>query len=107
VTATAAYRPAATISLSRFLADPNLLGPDFAAPSWDAWKVTLKAAFGERLTPDETTRFRELAGRDPPTKRVRELWLAIGRRGGKDSIAARGRNLLSGLWRLPALPAAR
>jgi hypothetical protein len=85
---TATYRPATTLSLSRFLTDSNLLGRDFAAPSWDAWKVTLKAAFGEHLTPDETTRFRELAARDPPQRRVRELWLAIGRRGGKDSIAA-------------------
>ena len=85
---TTAYRPAATISLSRFLSDPRLLGPDFAAPSWDNWKVTLKAAFGERMTEPERERFRELAARDPPTKRVRELWLAIGRRGGKDSIAA-------------------
>jgi len=32
--------------------------------------------------------FRIVAERDPPKKRVRELWIAAGRRGGKDSIAS-------------------
>jgi hypothetical protein len=85
---TAAYRPGTMVSLSRFLTDPGLLGRDFGAPSWDAWKITLKGAFGEPMTADEIARFRELAQRDPPERRVRELWLAIGRRGGKDSSAA-------------------
>ena len=75
-------------TFSEFISTPELLGTDFAASSWDAWKVTLKGALGEPMTDAEITRFRELAGRDPPRKRVRELWLAIGRRGGKDSIAA-------------------
>jgi phage terminase large subunit-like protein len=85
---TAAYRPGTTVTLSRFLTDPSLLGRDFAGPSWDAWRVTLKGAFGEPMSSAEIGRFRELAGRDPPERRVRELWLAIGRRGGKDSSAA-------------------
>jgi hypothetical protein len=48
----------------------------------------MKAVFGEVMTAAEIERFRELAGRDPPPGRVREVWLAIGRRAGKDSIAA-------------------
>jgi hypothetical protein len=40
------------------------------------------------MTPDERTLFRAVAERDPPRKRVRELWAVVGRRGGKDSIAS-------------------
>jgi len=68
--------------------DPNLLGPSFAGPSWALWRAILKAAFAEPMTNDEVTRFRSVADRDPPTKRVRELWVVAGRRSGKDSIAA-------------------
>ena len=57
--------------------------------SWRSWRIVLKAAFGFPLDGDELEFFREVAGgRDPPPQRVRELWLIIGRRGGKDSIAS-------------------
>jgi len=81
-------RGMSALPLSSFLTDPSLLGRDFAGPSWDAWKVVLAAAFGEPLTAAEAARFRELADRDPPRRRVEELWLAVGRRAGKDSIAS-------------------
>jgi hypothetical protein len=78
-----------TFGISTFLDDRNLLGKDFAAPSWWHWKLVLRAALGERLRSDEVEVFREISGgRDPPQRRVRELWLAIGRRAGKDSIAS-------------------
>src|SRR5271167_4515842 len=77
-----------TATISQFLGDPDFLGNDFAGPSWDVWRITLKGAFAEPMTEDERARFRELASRDPPTKRVREAWFAIGRRGGKDSIVS-------------------
>ena len=32
--------------------------------------------------------FRAVAERDPPKRRVRELWAVVGRRGGKDSVAS-------------------
>jgi hypothetical protein len=76
------------VSISRFLADPNYLGHDFGAESWAAWKVLLKGAFGELMTDEELAQFRTLADRAPPPNRVRRLWLAIGRRGGKDRVAA-------------------
>jgi hypothetical protein len=76
------------VSITRFLTDPELLGRDFAGPSWDAARITLKATFGEALTVDEIERFRALAGRNPPNRRVRRLWLGLGRRAGKDVMAA-------------------
>jgi hypothetical protein len=75
-------------TIAHFIGDPDLLGADFAGPSWDNWKITLKGACGEALTAREDDQFRALAGRAPPIRRVRELWLAIGRRAGKDSVAS-------------------
>ena len=87
------------IGVAEFISDQNLLGPFFvgryqphprARPidSWRDWKIVLKGGFAEPMTPAEVARFREIASRDPPTTRVRELWLALGRRAGKDSIAS-------------------
>lgn len=68
--------------------DPHLLGAGFAGASWNRWKAVLKAAFGEPLDVAERALFHEVAERDPPTRRVRELWVIAGRRAGKDSVAA-------------------
>ena len=55
--------------------------------SWRGWRTVLKAAYGMPLDDDELPFFRKVAQRDPPGRRVRELWLIVGRRGGKDSVA--------------------
>jgi hypothetical protein len=60
-----------TPAIGWFLDDPNLLGGDFAGPSWSAWKMILKAALGESLTADEAARFEEIAQRKVPGQRVR------------------------------------
>jgi hypothetical protein len=80
--------PSPTATFTEFLTLPGLLGRDFAGPSWDPRKITMKGALGEDMTDAEYEYFRALTGREPPPERVRELWLAIGRRGGKDSVAA-------------------
>jgi hypothetical protein len=76
------------ISIATFLEDPNLLGRDFGPASWATWKLTLRAGLGELLSDSEAAAFRTIASRDPPRRRVRELWLALGRRSGKDSAAS-------------------
>jgi hypothetical protein len=68
--------------------DPALFAPWFAGESWDGWRAILKGAFALEMTADERAFFRQVAERDPPKKRVRELWIIAGRRGGKDSIAS-------------------
>ena len=70
------------------LDDANLLGPWFAGPSWATWKAVLKAAFALKMDSEELALFRAVAERDPPKKRVRELWVIAGRRAGKDSVAS-------------------
>ena len=76
------------LTLSEAIDDPALFGPWFSGPSWSAWRAILKAAFALPLTNAEIEIFRSVAQRDPPKKRVREMWIIGGRRGGKDSIAS-------------------
>jgi hypothetical protein len=68
--------------------DPRLFRPWFTGPSWDGWRIVLKAAFALPMTDTERQFFRSIADREPPAQRVREAWFIIGRRGGKDSIAS-------------------
>ena len=77
------------ITIDRALLDQNLLGAALGdATSWGTWLVVLKAAFGLNLTDEQRDLFMQVAGgRNPPTRRVRELWCQIGRRGGKSRIA--------------------
>jgi hypothetical protein len=70
------------------LNDDNLLGPFFTGSSWAAWRLVLKATFGQAMSSAERVRFRALAEREPPPGRVREAFFAVGRRGGKDSVAS-------------------
>jgi len=63
--------PSATFN--EFITIPELLGNDFAGPSWDAWKVTMKGALGESMSAAERARFRELTNRDPAPGRVRDV----------------------------------
>src|SRR5262245_26799804 len=78
------------ISIDRALHDRALLGAALGnAASWSTWIATLKAAFGLPLSENEQSMFQTVAGdRSPPSKRVRELWCVVGRRGGKSKMSA-------------------
>ena len=57
--------------------------------AWDTWETVIKAAYALPLNDDERATFNTVAGgRAPPTKQVKALTCVIGRRGGKDSVAA-------------------
>jgi hypothetical protein len=84
-TATAPALPNIVAAMS----DTRLFGGMYEGPTWDGWKVVLKAAFGLPMTAEEIASFKIVAGdRDPSGRRCKELVLAIGRRGGKDAISA-------------------
>jgi hypothetical protein len=71
------------------ITDEEVLGSWFSGESWKAWRVVLKAAFALPLDETELAIFHQIAGdRQPPKQRVRELWIVVGRRGGKDSIVS-------------------
>jgi phage terminase large subunit-like protein len=77
--------PSEAISPGGLLDLPNA----FEGESWDRWRAVLRAAWGEPLTTEQETLFREVAGeRDPPARPVKELWAMVGRSGGKDSVAS-------------------
>ena len=69
--------------------DPQLFGPWFKGDSWATWRAILKATFALPMTEAEIELFRTVSGgREPPKKRVKELWIIAGRRAGKDAIAS-------------------
>jgi len=77
------------VSLRRALCDRKLLGNALADSSWQAWRILLIAAAGERLTESEREIFRKLTGRaSEPGKLVHEFLAVIGRRGGKSYAMA-------------------
>jgi hypothetical protein len=80
----------ARVSISDALRDPQLLGAALGdLRSWSVWITTLKAAFGLKLRRRELEAFVKVAGdREPPSRRVRELWAVVGRRSGKSRMAA-------------------
>lgn len=78
----------ATIPIDEAMSDPALFQPWFPGSTWDGWRAVLKAAYALPMTGDEVEFFRSVADRDPPKRRVKELWCIVGRRGGKDSIAS-------------------
>jgi Terminase large subunit, ATPase domain len=80
----------APLAIDKVLTDPRLLGAGLGdIATWATWLVVLKAAFGHPLTDEELQVFKAVAGgRSLPLKRVRELWVIAGRRGGKSRMAA-------------------
>ncbi len=68
--------------------DRAVFAPWFQGESWSGWRAVLKAAFALPMSDDEVAFFRTIADREPPEKPVKELWVIVGRRGGKDSIAS-------------------
>jgi hypothetical protein len=77
------------LRVSDVMNSPKLLGQHFRGTSWDTWRAVLKATFAEPMSDAEIAAFREVAGgRDPPKHRVSEAVYAVGRGGGKDSVAS-------------------
>ena len=77
------------ISISDALLDERLLGAALGdPPTWSTWIAVLRACFGLPLDDEQRRVFASVAGdRAPPTKRVRELWGLVGRKGGKSKMA--------------------
>src|SRR5262245_56683441 len=81
----------ATYPITRALADHRLLGAGIGGDlgRWGTWLTMLKATFGLDLDDAESATFRKIAGgREPPGRRIKELWIVAGRRSGKSRMAA-------------------
>ena len=71
--------------------DGALFANRFSGPTFTAWRALVAVAWGlaHTLTADTRALVERCTGRgDLPTQQVRELWMVIGRRGGKSLIAA-------------------
>lgn len=70
--------------------DRNLFAPWFKkCETWSAWISFLCALFALPMTADQATLYQRCTGRtEPPATPFQEVWLAIGRRGGKSFILA-------------------
>jgi hypothetical protein len=69
--------------------DPNLFGEQFADDSFNNWRTLLKAFYGLPMDDADLEVFRTLTGRTvAPEQAMKELWLVVGRRGGKSQVAA-------------------
>ena len=77
-----------SITVTEALSSPKLFQPFFTGPSWATWRAVLKASLAEPLSDSERGAFAAVAGRQPPEMPVRELVCAVGRGGGKDSVAS-------------------
>ncbi|QDM27512.1 hypothetical protein FNL56_16325 [Tardiphaga sp. vice304] len=77
------------ISFADACLDPNLFGDVFTGPTWANWRVIDKAIFGLPLDENELRVFHGLTGRtEAPEAQAEEVWLVIGRRGGKNVKSA-------------------
>ena len=87
-TAIAMTRPVTILDL---MTSPKLLGPEFSGPSWDPWRVYLKALFGLEMTNADWELYTKCTGReagDVEWRGYQESFVAVGRRGGKSIVVA-------------------
>jgi hypothetical protein len=81
---------APTIPIDQALIDKQLLGAALGeSASWQQWLSVLRAAYALPMNQSDRERFKLVAGdREPPPKRVDELWVIAGRRSGKTRVAS-------------------
>ena len=78
-----------SVTIRDVMTDPALFGGQFGGESWKAWRALLAGFFGLLLNDDERELFLSLTGRQSvPQSASEELWLVVGRRGGKSMCAA-------------------
>lgn len=71
--------------ITQFMSDPTIFGNQFNNETWDTWKALLSGFYGDECT--DPTKFETITQRTPNGP-YSELWMVIGRRGGKSHAAA-------------------
>lgn len=78
-----------TVTVRDLMTDAALLGEQFAGDSWSRWRALLCGFYGLPLDVIEGLHWAGITGgRALPTAAHDELWLVVGRRGGKSQAAA-------------------
>src|SRR5258706_16398550 len=81
-------KAAQTFNIINAMENPAVFERWYSGASWDGWKSVLRATYGLPMDDRDREFLRTVADREPPQQRVRELWVAAGRRSGKDSTAS-------------------
>ncbi len=82
-------RHVAPVTIRDAMTDCKLFGPVFGGDTFTAWRALLAGFDGLELDATELDTFKALTGRQSaPQGAFEELWLAIGRRGGKSHASA-------------------
>ena len=77
------------VTIRDVMTDPALFGDQFAGDTWHHWRALLAGFYGLPLSDAERPDFLSLTGRlSVPASAFDELWLVVGRRGGKSQCAA-------------------
>lgn len=77
------------ISIRDLMTDSALFGEQFAGDSFKAWRALLAGFYGLPLDDEELELFKRITALpEGPREALLELWLAIGRRGGKSIVIA-------------------
>jgi len=78
-----------SVTIRDVMTDPALFGDQFAGDTWHHWRALLAGFYGLPLSDAERPDFLSLTGRQSvPASAFDELWLVVGRRGGKSQAAA-------------------
>ncbi|GGD42139.1 hypothetical protein [Sinisalibacter lacisalsi] len=77
-----------SVSIRDAMTDRQLFGTTFGGDSFAAWRALLAGFYNLALDDDEAATWMALTGRaETPQEAAHELWLAVGRRGGKSHVA--------------------
>lgn len=77
------------VNIRDLMTDPQLFGGQFGGPSFSSWRALLTGFYGLELSDDDAETLQAITGRsEAPQDAFSELWLAVGRRGGKSQVAA-------------------
>ncbi|SLN09975.1 hypothetical protein ROJ8625_00135 [Roseivivax jejudonensis] len=78
-----------SVTIVEAMSDPELFGDTFGGDSWEAWRALLGAFYGLPVSARSEKTVEALTARSVGAcGSFRELWMAIGRRGGKSHVAA-------------------
>ncbi|MCF6225770.1 MAG: hypothetical protein L3J22_05625 [Xanthomonadales bacterium] len=78
-----------SVTIRDMMTNHDLFGNQFSGDSWAAWLALLSGLYGLPLNSKEKLTFESITGRSgSPQQACEELWLVIGRRGGKSQMAA-------------------
>ncbi|QTP55425.1 hypothetical protein HNO51_12480 [Billgrantia sulfidoxydans] len=77
-----------SVTIRDAMIDPALFGGQFGDESFLGWRALLAGFYGLPLQDDELDAWQQITRRSAPTSAAEELWLVVGRRGGKSQAAA-------------------